>query len=184
MKREKLDALRKLLRSRGAASRPLAEAGLSDADCRGLAGALPAPDPPPAAQAPAGTCRLYCDGASRGNPGPAAAGFFIEKDGEELYSDGRTLGTLTNNQAEYKSLLAGLEAAGRLKISKLEIFMDSQLVVRQIEGRYKVRNEGLKPLHAEALLALGRLGAWRISHVPRKENSRADALANAALDSL
>ncbi len=187
MTREKLELLIKHLRERGASGKPLKEAGLSDADCRALADRLETSLPPAAPEkvkSAKGRAQLYCDGASRGNPGPAALGFSILLDEVEIASEGRALGTLTNNQAEYLSLKAGLEAARALGLSNLDIFMDSELVVRQITGRYKVKNEGLKPLFAEVTALLKGFGDWKIRHVPRAENSRADALANQALDSL
>ncbi|MCP4546019.1 MAG: ribonuclease HI family protein [bacterium] len=134
---------------------------------------------------PAGACALlHCDGASRGNPGPASAGFVIYLDGEEIYGKGEPLGRMTNNQAEYNALLLGLEAVKQLGFRKIEVALDSELIVRQIEGRYKVKNQALKPLFEKARLALYGFESWRIRHVPRKDNAAADALANEALDAL
>lgn len=132
---------------------------------------------------------LHTDGASRGNPGPAAAGIVLYGPGAganraELHREGVALGVLTNNQAEYRALLLGLAAAGRLGAERVELAMDSELIVRQLEGRYKVKNAGLKPLYEEARLALTTFTAWRVRHVRRAENAVADALANEALDSL
>ncbi len=132
-----------------------------------------------------GRVLLQCDGASRGNPGPAAAGYVIsDSDGQEIYSEGVALGRLTNNQAEYQALLLGLAAVRRLGFQELEIALDSELIVRQLAGRYKVKNAGLKPLYEDARLLLAAFKHWSVRHVPRAENTVADALANEALDSL
>lgn len=153
--------------------------------------ATPAAAAPAAAATPGGPLRpgwhrLFSDGASRGNPGLAAAGLVLYggPTGAELFREGRALGILTNNQAEYRALLLGLAAAQRLGVERLEIAMDSELIVRQLEGRYKVKHPQLKPLYEEARLALAGFTGWRVQHVPRAENALADALANAALDSL
>lgn len=134
---------------------------------------------------PAGAVALlYCDGASRGNPGPAALGFVVSMDGETLLEHGETLGRMTNNQAEYRAMLAGLEAVRTLGFERVELRLDSELIVRQLEGRYKVKNAQLKPLYARAQALLGEFARWGVEHVPREENHAADALANEALDSL
>ena len=190
VRREKIEALVKLLGRSGAAGLSLDQAGLDDEDCVELAAllrkAMPrkSPTKQPPASSVAGRATLFCDGASRGNPGEAAFGFAIVLDGVEIAAEGRALGKMTNNQAEYRSLLAGLEAASKLGLAQLDIAMDSELVVRQVTGRYKVKNEGLKPLFAKVIRALGKFSRWDIRHIPRAENSRADALANEALDSL
>lgn len=160
----------------------LAAAGKGE---RGAAGdSLPPEALAPLSLSPGAVARLQCDGASRGNPGPAALGLVVSLDGQEIYRHGRALGTLTNNQAEYRSLLAGLEAVRRLGFRRIEVAMDSELVIRQLEGRYKVKNAGLMPLHAAAKTALAGFDDARLRHVPRGENAAADALANEALDSL
>jgi ribonuclease HI/probable phosphoglycerate mutase len=129
---------------------------------------------------------VFCDGASRGNPGPAAIGAaLLDETGAEIGAVSETIGVATNNEAEYRALVAGVRRAIELKPTascRLEVRMDSELVVRQIEGRYKVKNERLKPLYEAARAALKEFGEWRIRHVPRAENSRPDELANAALD--
>lgn len=141
------------------------------------------PPPPPAKAHADGTITLYSDGASRGNPGEAAAGFVIvDGDGAELIAKGVYLGQCTNNMAEYQALLLGLHEAHRLKAARLAIRLDSELVVRQLEGRYQVKDAKLKPLHAKALNLLRGFTNHTISHVPRRENQRADELANQALD--
>jgi ribonuclease HI len=126
---------------------------------------------------------LYCDGASRGNPGPAALGFsLLDPDGEPVIELGSVLGEATNNEAEYQALLAGLEAAVDRGITDLEVRLDSLLLVRQVSGEYRVKASHLKPLHRRAIRLLSRVGGARVVHVPREQNTRADALANAALD--
>lgn len=126
---------------------------------------------------------LRTDGASRGNPGPAAAGVVIETaDGRLLARGRRCLGEMTNNQAEYRALIDGLRAIARKHPSAVTVKLDSELVVNQMTGRYQVRDEGLRPLHAEARALAAALGAVRFVHVPRAENHLADALANQALD--
>jgi ribonuclease HI len=126
---------------------------------------------------------LRCDGGSRGNPGPGALGYvLLDGAGREVEAKGEYLGVCTNNVAEYRSLLAGLAAAARHGVRSLRVQMDSELVVRQMLGQYKVRNEGLKPLHAQARAALLALGVVRFESVPRDDNGRADGLVNEALD--
>ena len=134
-----------------------------------------------AASAPAWTLR--CDGGSRGNPGPGAFGYVLcDGAGREIEARGEYLGVCTNNVAEYRSLIAGLEAARRHAVPTLIVRMDSELVVRQMLGRYKVKNEVLKLLNAEARDAVKRVGVVRFESVPRDDNGRADGLVNEALD--
>lgn len=126
---------------------------------------------------------LRCDGGSRGNPGPAALGYVLcDPSGAEIEAEGIFIGTATNNVAEYRSLISGLEAAVRFEVRELIVRMDSELVVRQMLGQYKVKNEGLKPLHADARAASARVGRVRYESVPRDDNGRADGLVNEALD--
>ena len=126
---------------------------------------------------------LRADGGSRGNPGPGALGYVLcDASGREVEARGEFLGTCTNNVAEYRALIAGLEAAPRHQVQTLLVRMDSELVVRQMLGQYKVKNEGLKPLHAEARKAAAKLASVRYESVPRDDNGRADALVNEALD--
>ena len=127
--------------------------------------------------------RLFADGAARGNPGPAAYGFVLDTpDGTSLAECGERIGVATNNVAEYRGLIAGLERALALGVRAIDVRMDSELVVRQIDGAYRVRHPGLIPLHARAGELLRRFEHWRIAHVPRAGNARADRLANEALD--
>ena len=124
----------------------------------------------------------HTDGASRGNPGPAAIGCVIGEDGSVLEKFGRTIGKTTNNIAEYKACLAALERMSELHATKVEIFSDSELLVRQINGEYRVKNPGLKPLYGQVMAILRTFETWRVTHVPRSMNAEADRLANKALD--
>lgn len=139
---------------------------------------------PPASERPGGgRCRLFTDGASRGNPGQAGAGAVLLDDrGHELATRSVYLGTCTNNVAEYQALLIGLEEARRLGFSHVAIALDSELIVRQIQGRYKVKNEGLLPLFRKVREQLAGFETWSINHVPRAQNARADQLANQGID--
>lgn len=131
----------------------------------------------------AGCCRLFTDGASRGNPGEAGAGaVLLSPAGDELAARSDYLGICTNNVAEYRALLLGLDAALECGCEELTIALDSELIVRQIQGRYKVKNETLLPLFHQVQQRLSRLRAWSVMHVPRAQNSRADQLANRGID--
>ncbi|HLW95769.1 MAG TPA: ribonuclease HI family protein [Solirubrobacteraceae bacterium] len=126
---------------------------------------------------------VHVDGGARGNPGPAAGAAVISTpDGEVLASASRLLGVATNNVAEYRGLLLGLERALELGASEVEVVNDSELVAKQLTGAYKVKHPDMRPLHAEALQALGRFERWSIRSVPRLQNAQADALVNEALD--
>jgi len=126
---------------------------------------------------------LRCDGGARGNPGPGAAAWvLIDPAGAEVEARGEYLGPVTNNVAEYRALIAGLEAAARHGARALRVCMDSELVVRQMTGEYRVKHAGLKPLHAEAREQAARLGAVRFEAVRRELNARADQLVNQTLD--
>jgi ribonuclease HI len=125
----------------------------------------------------------YADGASRGNPGPSSYGVVVyDPDGVELHRSGRAIGHGTNNQAEYEGAIAALEAALGLGADEVELRMDSELVVRHLLGRYKVRNPKLLPLYKRVLALRERFNRVTLTHVPREENRVADSLANAALD--
>jgi ribonuclease HI len=127
--------------------------------------------------------RLHVDGASRGNPGEAGFGVHVTApDGSEVASLFGYLGTATNNVAEYQALLHGLRFALARGASSVEVFSDSELLVRQIEGRYRVKHPGLQPLHREAQSLLAHFAQSRVAHVPREKNREADALANRAVD--
>ncbi|MGI8659739.1 MAG: ribonuclease HI family protein [Thermoleophilaceae bacterium] len=126
---------------------------------------------------------VHVDGGARGNPGPAAVAAVVsEPRGVVLAERGVAIGEATNNVAEYRAVLLGLELAAELGASEVEVVNDSELIARQIEGRYKVKHEGLKPLHAEARRALGAFAAWQVRSVRREANTRADALVNETLD--
>jgi ribonuclease HI len=126
---------------------------------------------------------LHVDGGARGNPGPAAIGVVISTpDGELVEELAEPIGPATNNVAEYRALLRGLERARALDATELEIIGDSELIARQVTGAYKVKHPAMKPLHEQATAALRGFERWRIRTVPRAENARADALVNAALD--
>ncbi len=126
---------------------------------------------------------VYADGASRGNPGPAAIGASIcASSGDELTSVSETIGRATNNVAEYRAAIAGVRAARELGATSIDLRLDSELIVRQIAGRYRVKHAALKPLFASLIDALEEVGPYTVGHVPRKQNARADGLANEALD--
>jgi len=122
------------------------------------------------------------DGGARGNPGPAAIGVVVRDGNQVLEEAGEKIGEATNNVAEYKALLRGIELARTLGATELELRGDSELVVRQVEGRYKVKNAGMKPLYQEVMKALREVDSWSISHVRREQNADADRLVNEALD--
>jgi ribonuclease HI len=123
------------------------------------------------------------DGGARGNPGPAAIGVVVsDSDGNVVDELGEPIGVATNNVAEYRALLRGIEWARGLGAEELEIIGDSELVARQLTGAYKVKHPSMKPLYEQAMAALSSFRSWQIRTVPRELNSRADALVNQALD--
>ena len=127
--------------------------------------------------------RLYTDGGARGNPGPAAAAYVLEaEDGTVLDAQGEAIGAATNNVAEYRALLAGLVKAAELGIDELEVFSDSELLVRQMNGEYRVKNAALRELSLEAIRLARQLRRVRYRAVPRTQNELADRLVNEALD--
>ena len=126
---------------------------------------------------------VHVDGGSRGNPGPAAVGAVASSsDGETLAERNAYIGEATNNVAEYRALLLGLELARELGAEEVEVVNDSELVARQIGGEYKVKQVHLKPLFAEAMKELRGFHKWAVRPVPREQNARADELVNEALD--
>jgi ribonuclease HI len=126
---------------------------------------------------------IHVDGGARGNPGPAAAAAVLSTpDGEVVDEAAELLGEQTNNVAEYRGLLLALRRARDLGASEVDVINDSELVARQVNGEYKVKNAALKPLHAEALRAFEGFDRWSIRSVPRAQNAAADALVNQALD--
>jgi ribonuclease HI len=127
---------------------------------------------------------VHVDGGARGNPGPAAAACVISapQDGKTLGEHAQLLGATTNNVAEYRALLLGLQRARQLGADEVEVVGDSELIAKQVLGDYKVKNAALKSLHREALASFARFASWSIRTVPRAQNAEADALVNAALD--
>ncbi|PIR26065.1 MAG: ribonuclease H [Deltaproteobacteria bacterium CG_4_10_14_0_2_um_filter_43_8] len=127
---------------------------------------------------------IYTDGAARGNPGPAAAGAILfDAEGETLGTVSEYLGETTNNQAEYRALVLALEKAKSLGGKKLKIFADSELMVKQVNGVYRVKHDDLKPLFQKVLQLLDSFETFSLEHVRREKNKDADRLANLALDS-
>ena len=128
---------------------------------------------------------INTDGAARGNPGPAAIGAVIKDDkGNVLARISRHIGSTTNNQAEYRAVITALEKAVGLGAKVVELKSDSELVVNQLNGRYKIKNAALRPLYQEVVKLAGSLEKITFSYIPRAQNTGADALANQALDNL
>jgi ribonuclease HI len=126
---------------------------------------------------------LWTDGGARGNPGPAAYAFVLEaEDGTVLDARGAAIGIATNNVAEYRALVAGLERAVEAGVAQLTVISDSELVVRQMRGEYRVKNRGLQPLFLEASRLARRIGTVTYEAVRREHNELADRLVNEALD--
>ncbi len=127
--------------------------------------------------------RLFTDGGARGNPGPAAYGYVLEaEDGTVLAAHGESIGIATNNVAEYSALIAGLEQARELGLGEIEVVSDSELMVKQMRGEYKVKNEALRELSLRAARLAGKVGKVRYTAVRREHNKLADQLVNDALD--
>ena len=126
---------------------------------------------------------LYTDGGARGNPGPAAFGYVLEaEDGTVLASHGERIGVATNNVAEYRALIAGLRRAAELHVPRIEVVSDSELLVKQMRGEYRVKNEELRRLSLEAKRLERELAKVEYRHVRRAQNELADRLVNEALD--
>jgi ribonuclease HI len=126
---------------------------------------------------------VHVDGGARGNPGPAAAAAVVsDPDGQVLDEAAEVLGVATNNVAEYRGLLLGLQRARELGATEIEIVNDSELVAKQINGEYKVKHADMKPLHRAATEVLQGFDRWSVRSVPRAQNAHADALVNQALD--
>jgi ribonuclease HI len=126
---------------------------------------------------------VHVDGGARGNPGPAAAAAVLSTpEGDVVDEVAERIGAATNNVAEYRALLLGLEAARARGATEVEVVNDSELVAHQVNGRYRVKHPDLVPLHRAALEALAGFGTWSLRPVPRRENAHADALVNRALD--
>ncbi len=127
--------------------------------------------------------KLFTDGGSRGNPGPAALGYVLEAhDGTVLAAHGERIGVATNNVAEYSALIAGLEKALELAVPEVEVISDSELLVKQMTGEFRVKNAALRELSLEASQLARRLGNVSYRAVPREQNELADRLVNEALD--
>jgi len=126
---------------------------------------------------------IFTDGASRGNPGPAAIGAVLrDEQSKPVALISRCIGKTTNNQAEYRAIIAALEKALELGATHVELNSDSELAVRQINGIYRVKNAALKPLHQRVKQLLDKLESFAVSYVPRQRNTEADKLTNTALD--
>ncbi|MBP3958828.1 ribonuclease HI family protein [Gemmata sp. G18] len=128
------------------------------------------------------TATMHIDGASRGNPGPAAYAVVLARPGMPVVEEADTIGTASNNVAEYTALVEGLSLAVELGVKKLNVFSDSELMVKQMSGAYKVKNEDLRPLYEEACKLRRQFEQITITHVRREQNTRADAIGNDALD--
>ena len=178
-----------------AVAQPIAPAGEAPGSGTALArDAAPAaaPTAAPAAASPGGVRganrdderhRLYTDGGARGNPGPAGIGARLTTAAGDVVEDvSDYIGRATNNVAEYQALIAGLEVALDRGVERLDVFLDSELVVRQVNGQYKVKDAGLKPLHQQACVLLSRFHEVDVRHVRREQNAAADALVNQAID--
>jgi ribonuclease HI len=126
---------------------------------------------------------VHVDGGARGNPGPAAiAAVLADPEGSVLEERSETIGHATNNVAEYRALLLGIERAGALGARELELVGDSELIVKQVRGEYRVKDAALRELHGQVTAALSDFDRWSIRNVPREENADADRLVNEALD--
>jgi len=125
---------------------------------------------------------IFTDGASRNNPGEAGVGIFITQDSIPIEKIARYLGTATNNVAEYTAAIIGLEHAVKLGATSVKLCADSELLVKQLNGQYKVKNEGLKPLYAKLKELIAKIGSVEVQYIPRDQNREADALANKAID--
>jgi ribonuclease HI len=128
------------------------------------------------------TATMHIDGAARGNPGPAAYAIVLQRPGQPTVEEAQPIGAATNNVAEYTALVEGLRMAIELGVKKLAVSSDSELLVKQMKGEYRVKNEDLRPLYEEAKQLAAKLQVFTITHVRREQNKRADQLGNEALD--
>jgi ribonuclease HI len=125
---------------------------------------------------------IFTDGGARGNPGPAGIGIVIKADGKTHTKYGAYIGVATNNQAEYKALISALETAGTLGAKEVEVFMDSELIVKQLKGEYKVKHPQLAPLFLKVYNLRAGFKKFSVRHIPREKNKEADKLVNEAID--
>jgi ribonuclease HI len=126
---------------------------------------------------------LWTDGAARGNPGPAGIGVMLKtRSGDVIVAEGRSIGHATNNVAEYRALLLGLEKALERGVRRVEVRADSELLIKQLKSEYRVKHPGLRPLFEQAAAMLRRFETFRLTHVRREQNSEADRLANEGID--
>ena len=127
--------------------------------------------------------RIHSDGASKGNPGPSGIGALIrDPEGKTVAEIAKYIGVTTNNVAEYTALLEALRMCARRKWGPVEVFADSELLIRQLQGRYKVKHPGIIPLHAKIRELLDQVGCVRLQHIPREENKEADRLSNVGVE--
>ncbi len=125
---------------------------------------------------------IFTDGGARGNPGPAGIGVVIKAGGKTVKEYGKYIGKTTNNQAEYQALISALESAKEMSATEIQIFMDSELIVKQLKGEYRVRDAGLAPLYLKVHNLRAGFSKFFVSHVPREKNKEADRMVNEALD--
>ncbi len=124
---------------------------------------------------------IYIDGASSGNPGPAGIGILVCRDGEKIHSISRSIGKTTNNVAEYKALITGLKYGVKNGIKNTKVYSDSELIVKQIQGKYSVRDIRLKKLYREAMSLIKKISTIEVIHIPSKENREANRLAQTGI---
>ena len=125
---------------------------------------------------------IFTDGGARGNPGPAGIGIVIKEGGKIVKEYGEYIGVATNNQAEYRALISALESAKEMGATEIAVFMDSELIVKQLKGEYRVRDAGLSPLYLKVHNLRAGFRKFFVSHVPREKNKEADKLVNEAID--
>ena len=179
MKRAPSPAARRVLREAAQGLLPFEAVFTRETEAAAKAGAAS-----PSKGALALAVDLYCDGACRGNPGPSGAGALLKdsRGGAVLARLCKALGRGTNNEAEYAALLLGLREARNRNASRVHVYADSELVIKQLNGVYRVKHPVMRERHQEAMRLLGQFQSWSASHVPRERNTEADFLANQALD--
>lgn len=128
------------------------------------------------------TLNIFTDGAARGNPGPAGIGIVVKQAGKTIAEIADYIGETTNNIAEYSAFIRGLEEATKLKAKQISVFCDSELLVKQIKGEYRVKNQGLKPLFIRAKALIDNFAKFEVKYIPREQNKEADKLANQGID--